>query len=337
MKVGKLAEVRVRVSAARYGNPARDMNIVLVVGDYAKTTVATLFAGIAEEAGKSTAYISREKTPGFDASIESVFKTLSQVKKDQRDFVIIEATDKLLSLGVMPQVSIGTLILTSNHEKAEELLRSSPRHVVAPSDLSVPEGLIEPYKHISFGEDESAEAQLTSVKLYKKGTELSVAIDHQIRLKLATHLVGKANARNALTATATAYILGFDTSLIQEGIADIEQIPGNFVRTDTDQPYETYYDEGSSIDSIMLAVESAKELARRRLIVVLCDERYSEEDLMSIKGKADRVVSVLSAERGDVSGVDRVLTKAEAIEKGKRAAKQDDLLLIFGAPEEESL
>lgn len=328
--MGKLAEVRVKLSAARHGNPARDMTIILVAGDHSETTVATLFAGIAREAGKTTTVVSHETTPGFDASVESAFRTLARVKKTPCDFVIIEATERFLSLGVTSQFTIGTLIFTSNYAGAEALLRQSPRHVVAPSNLDVPEGLIEPYKHISYGEDESAEAQLVQIKLYKKGTELSVAIDHQIKLELATHLVGKTNAINVVMAAATAYVLGFDTSLIQEGIADIEVIPGNFTRVHEERPYSTYYDAAATAEPMLLAMESARQLAERRLIVVASVAQLGDEAIARLKENADRLVLVLPPEHDDISGTDRAITGEEAVQKGERAAKQGDLLLVFG-------
>lgn len=337
MNTGKLSEVRVKISAARHGNPARDLNIILIVGEYGKTTVTALFSGIVKEVGKTAVTVSSETEPGFDRSIDAFFSTLARVKKSQTDFVVIEATDRLLTLGVTAQLTVGTLILTSNHPKAEMLLRQSPRHVVAPSQLDVPEGLIEPYKHISYGEDDSAEAQMSRLKLYRKGTELLVTIDHQIRIELATHLVGKTNAVNVLTAAATAYVLGFDTSRIQEGIADVESVPGNFVAMPTDKAYNVYYDGATSVQSMLMVIESARALANRRLIVVVTRETVSDEDIARLKETADRLIIVQPTERDTISGVDQVLSPEEAIHKGERAAKQDDVLLVFAQPPEVSV
>lgn len=331
MNVGKLAQVRAFISATRHGNPGKDLNVVLIAGEYGKATVATLFTSVAKQAGKSVLRVSTRTHKRLDASMDDFFQTLVTVKKDKPDFVVIEATDELVALGVLSQVEIGTLVFTGPYEKAAQLLRESPRHVVAPAGLDVPAELIEPYKHISYGDDEAAEAKLTAVRLFKKGTEVDVLIDHQIKLTLATYLVGYANAWDVLIVASMAYVLGFDTDLIQEGIAEVEAMDGSFVLQDDKNLYLTFYDIGTHDASVERAVASAKELARRRLIVAVTFTSVSDEAVEAVRAKADRVFVVAVSDRTLPHDVDRALTTDDAIEKARRAAKSGDVVLILGA------
>lgn len=337
MNVRKLAQVRALVSSTRHGNPGRDLNIILIVGEYGKSTVASLFEAIAKEAGKSMVRIPGVSHGNFHASLDDFFQVLATVKKDKPDYVVIEATDSLLSLGALSQLDIGTLVLTSDHPRAEQLLRESPRHVVAPSALSVPEELIEPYKHISFGDDDAAEAKLEAMRLYKKGTEIDLSIDHQIKLTLASYLVGQANAWNLLIAASMAYVLGFNMDTVQEAIADIEPVSGNFTLEDT-ALYSVFYDKGTHEASIERAVSSARQLTKRRLVVAVCTPSVSDKALETVRASADRVFVVATADRELPHDVDKATLSDDAIEKARRAAKSGDVVLVIGvaAPEKDN-
>ena len=69
---------------------------------------------------------------------------------------------------------------------------------------------------MTYGTNPEAEAHLTHVKLYKKGTEASLLIDHQTHLELATNLPGEFNVMNMSAAVSLAYLLGIKLEDIQE-------------------------------------------------------------------------------------------------------------------------
>ena len=83
---------------------------------------------------------------------------------------------------------------------------------------------------MTYGKHEEAEAKIERVKLYRKGTEADLVIDHQTHLELATNLPGEYNVMNMSAAVTLAYLLGVKLQDIQEGMANLEIVPGRFER-----------------------------------------------------------------------------------------------------------
>ncbi len=80
------------------------------------------------------------------------------------------------------------------------------------------------------------------MKLYKKGSEATLLIDHQTKIELGTHLPGKYNVYNLAAAAAATYVMGIDLEAIADGIAEVKAIPGRFERVEVDKPYDVVVD-----------------------------------------------------------------------------------------------
>ena len=159
------------------------------------------------------------------------------------------------------------------------------------------------------------------------GTEIELVLDHQSKLELATYLVGEANVRNVAAAVAGAYVLAADIGTLQEGIARLEGVKGNFEKISSDKPYVVYADRATAAVSVGLALESARALKKRRLLVAL-DETVAKDSYELAKTQTDRLVVVGEGE--DEPGVERAANVLEALELVTRAAKKDDLVLFLG-------
>jgi len=314
-----------KLAVVKYKNPTSKLNSIVIAGEYGKTTTARLLEGIFKESGRKVCVIATTKHVTFDG----FYGALSRAKKEGYTTVIITASTELLELGALEGVVPECAVFTTSIAQSQALLKLSPKHVVSPSGMDIPEGTVEPYQHISVGDDDMAEAKRESITLYKKGTEIQMTIDHQTKLNVATPLVGKANAYNVATAIAAAYVFGIDAADAQEGIAELEPTPGNFEYISSSKPYEVIVDRGVSSDSLRLSLESAKVFAKRRLLVAL-DTMPSEKDMAFVRDNSDRVFVVTDDTSPFVSGVDTVNDIETAFEKVTRAAKQDDLILFCG-------
>ena len=183
-----------------------------------------------------------------------MYKRQQQFFRDAKnasvDFVILEITSHALMQHKLDGVPIECAIMTNltldhldYHKTMDEyaaakgrLFAMKPRFIVLNRD----DEWFDFYNKYEAGEQkmtygalESAEARISQVKLYKKGSEARLVIDHQTKLDLATAMPGKFNVYNMTAAAAAAYLFHIDLEAIADGIANLEEIPGRFERVET--------------------------------------------------------------------------------------------------------
>ncbi|HRJ06778.1 MAG TPA: Mur ligase family protein [Candidatus Saccharibacteria bacterium] len=333
--VGKM---RARVAALRYRNPARAVRIIAVAGASGKTTTALLLNELLLESGSKVLALTNHGCflngqpldRRYDNSSGAVQRSLALAKSKQADFVIIEVTDAFIQTHVLPTLNIEMSIITNDSPSAQTLLNQPVNYTVVPSGFDVAGLGVVPHQAISFGEDETAEAQMSGVILRRRGTEIDLVIDHQTKLSIATYLIGMANARNATTAVSAAYVLAADLSAVEEGVARLERVAGNYdyIQTASEaRPYDVAVDGASTVESLELLLSSAHQLKKRRLLVALDASvpLLAEKDMKQL---TDRVVVVNAGE--GLTGLETAGSLQEAFDLVLRGAKKDDLVLLVG-------
>ena len=331
-----LGKVKARTAAFRYRNPARSVRVIAIAGEYGKTTTALLLSEVLQEAGLSVLVLTNQgnffngepKDYSYDTNAHSLQRCLAFARRKNADIVIVELTDELIESHVLTTIDLEMSIITAESATAQALLSQPVNYAVIPSGFSIDNVSVAPHQAISFGEDQTAEAQIKDVKLYRKGTEVDLVIDHQTNLKLATHLAGKANAFNIAAAAAAAYILPVETSVFEEGIARLEGVAGNYNYFTYNENFSVVFDIATSQKSVELLLDSASELKKRRLIVVL-DTTVSDAAIEHAKKASDRLIVVGKAGDG-MAGVEFEPTPKEAAEVALRGAKKDDTVLFVG-------
>lgn len=336
MKHDLVRGLQARVAAWRYGNPASGLKVIAVAGPYGKTTVAMLLSELLQESGASVMVLTNQGsfingTPintGYDLSAEKLQQQLQRAKKQKIYYVILEVTEPLLAACVLPSLPIEMAIVTGDSPSAQSLLSQSVNSTVVPAGFLHGEVTVAPHQAISFGFEESAEAYITRMVERRKGTEIDVVVDHQTRVSAATYLIGKANALNVAAAISAAYVLAVKIDDFQEGIARLERVIGNYDQIETDGVYDAVVDRALSHESLELVLASAKNLKKRRLIVV-ADSTIDHESYQLIAKESDRAFAVTDGV--ELPGIDKATSIAAAVELAKRAAKKDDVLLLLGA------
>lgn len=331
------AKFRAKAAALRYGNPAKSLRILAVAGAAGKTTTARLIAEILKEADKTVAVFTnktveiggkREASP-YETSPDALQRQLATARKQHVDYVIVEVSEALVRSTVLETIPVDTAVVVAPSFTATALLDQPVNYAVVPSGYDTDDLQIAPHQVISFGDDETADARINSVTLYRKGTEVNLTIDHQTTFDLATHLIGRANAFNVAAAAATAYVLVVDLETLNDGIAELEQVPGNYQYVATDTIYTVAADSAHSDTAVELVVDSAKELAKRRLLVVLEAGNISDVTLQHVHKQADRLIVVAEHDPG-IAGVDWQSDLDEASHLILRGAKQGDLVALIG-------
>ena len=372
---------RVKLVSARYGNPARNLSVIAVTGTNGKTTTANYLNEILKADGRKTAMFTTavievagerqlnelNATVALTSQMQKFFR---EAKRAGVDHVVLEVTSHALDQHKLDGVPIECAImtnLTQDHldyhgtmegyaEAKGKLFAANPRYIVLNRDDSWFDffNAYEPGEQkISYGAGEDAEARISQVKLYKRGSEARIVIDHQTKLDLATALPGKFNVYNMTAAASTAYLFHVSLESIAEGIANLEEVPGRFERVIEDKPYEVIVDYAHTPDALEQLLEATKAITKNRVIlvfgatgdrdkgkrpimggiaarladrIILTDEESYNEDpeqirLMVMEGIVDA--------NGDAK-TDEVPDRAQAIEKALSIARKGDTILVTG-------
>lgn len=377
---------RVQLVSARYGNPARGLRVIAVTGTNGKTTTANYINEILKEAGCKTAMFStavievagNRQINDLNATVASTDRMqrfFRDAKRAEVDYVILEVTSHALDQHKLATVPIEVAIMTNltqdhldyhgtmeNYAKAKsKLFANSPKFIVLNRDdawFDYFDQFQADAQKITYGTHDEAEAKIEHVKLYKKGSEATVVIDHQNKLELATALPGKFNVYNMTAAAATAYLLGAKIRDIIEGAANLESVPGRFERVVEGMGYDVIVDYAHTPDALEQLLQAAKAVTKNRIIlvfgatgdrdkgkrpimgeiaarladrIILTDEESYNEDPAKIRKQVYKGIE----EAGGVVKTTEVADRREAIDKALSIATKNDTILITGMGHEQ--
>lgn len=377
---------RVKLVSARYGNPAKGLRVIAVTGTNGKTTTVNYLNEILKEAGQKTAMFSTAVIEvAGDRQLNDLNATVGTTDRMQRffrdakrakvDYVVLEITSHALHQHKLDGVPIYMAVMTNLTQDHLDYHHTMEKYAAAKGKLFA----IEPHfivlnrddewfeyfdkyaasgQKITYGTHDDAEAKIDYVKLYKKGSEATVVIDHQTKLDLATALPGRFNVYNMTAATAAAYLLGTGLTDIIEGVANLDGVPGRFERVVEGLGYDVIVDYAHTPDALEQLLESAKSITKNRVILVFGATGDRDKGKRPIMGKiaaerADRIILTDEesynedphAIRNEVregiesAGASAKLTeiadRREAIEKALSIAKKGDTILITGMGHEQ--
>ncbi|HEU4716012.1 MAG TPA: UDP-N-acetylmuramoyl-L-alanyl-D-glutamate--2,6-diaminopimelate ligase [Candidatus Saccharimonadales bacterium] len=377
---------RVQLVSAKYGNPARSLKVIAVTGTNGKTTTINYINEVLKEAGHTTAMFStavievagKRHINDLNATVattERMQAFFRDAKKAKVDYVVLEVTSHSLDQHKLSTVPIEVAVmtnLTQDHldyhktmeryaEAKGKLFAGRPKFIVLNRDdewFDFFNKFQASQQKITYGEHEEAEARIAKYKLYKKGSEATIVIDHQTKLELATALPGKFNIYNMTAAAATMYLLGIKLTDIVEGVANLEGVPGRFERVVEGKGYDVIVDYAHTPDALQKLLEAAKSVTKNRVILVfgatgdrdktkrpimgeiaakyadrimLTDEESYNEDPQAIRDQVREGIE----RSGDTVRMTEIPDRREAIAKALSIAMKGDTVLITGMGHEQ--
>lgn len=377
---------RVYAISAKYGNPAKGLRVIGVTGTNGKTTTANYLNEILKASGHTTAMFStavievagQRRINDLNATVattEQMQQFFRDAKREKVDFVVLEVTSHSLHQHKLDTVDFEVAIMTNltqdhldYHHTMEEyaaakakLFQRKPRYIVLNRDDPW-YGYFNEFEageqSMNYGTHDDAECRITKVKLYKKGSEVTLNIDHQTNLELGTLLPGKFNVYNLTAAATAAYLLRVNLEAIQDGIENVESIPGRFERVKTDKPYEVIVDYAHTPDALQQLLEAVKAITKYRVLLVFGATGDRDKAKRSIMGKiaaeqADRIFLTDEEsynedpatirqmvydgieEGGGTGKTEEIADRREAIAKALSVARRDDIVLITGMGHEQ--
>lgn len=318
---------RTKLLRLRYGNPSDGARIIAVAGQSGKSTTRRLLTGLLIEAGHKVAYFDPAE---HGHTLSSLWRELGDAKRKKAEFIIVEISPELFANDSLQALEIDTVIITNDCAEAEPLLRRGIEYAVIPDERQYNDLAIAEHQIVSYGKSEQADVRVKKVKLFRKGTEIQLLLDHHHTIDLATYLVGYANVSNVAAAVSAAYVLGVSLDTVADGISRCESIDGNFEYLSAGL-FTMIFDTAQNERSAELVVQSAKELSKRRLVVALDISNASKTFIENLQNQADRLVVVKNAKNKLPTTVEVVETPTKAREVAERTAKKDDTVVLIGA------
>jgi UDP-N-acetylmuramoyl-L-alanyl-D-glutamate--2,6-diaminopimelate ligase len=208
-----------------------------------------------------------------------------------------------------------------------------------------------PYPHrLTYGLNGDAQVVPKQVGSGPNGMEAIIATPAG-KLQISSALMGRANLANLLAAIATGVALGISNAKIEEGIANLQAVPGRFERIDEGQPFLVVVDYAHTDDALKNVLKTARELTRHRLrvlfgcggerdrtkrprmgeaagaladfVVLTSDNPRSEDPLLIM---ADALVGLQRTGKPYLAEVDRGI----AIRKALEEAQEGDVVVLAG-------
>ncbi|MBC7512716.1 UDP-N-acetylmuramoyl-L-alanyl-D-glutamate--2,6-diaminopimelate ligase [Candidatus Saccharibacteria bacterium] len=372
---------RVQAVSALYGNPAKSLRVIGVTGTNGKTTTVNYINEILKEAGYTTAMFStavievagkakRNELNATVASTGEMQRFFKRAKQARVDFAILEFPSHALHQHKLDTVPVEVAVMTNltqdhldyhgtmeNYAAVKgKLFDKTPKFIVLNCDDEWFEFFNQfpaESQKITYGKHEAADVHIDRVKLFRKGTETDLTIDHQTRLELATALPGEFNAYNMVAAASVAYLLGIDLEAISEGIANLESIPGRFDRIEADKGFDVVVDYAHTPDALEKLLQTAKAITKNRVILVfgacgdrdaskrpimgeiaakladriyLTDEESYNEDPHQIRAQ---IYKGIESAKGQARTTE-ISDRRDAIKKAIDVAKKGDTILVTG-------
>ena len=379
-------KTRIQLVSARYGWPARGLRVIAVTGTNGKTTTANYINEILKQAGYKTAMFTtavievagESKINDLNATVASVSRMqqfLNEARHSKVDFVILEVTSHSLHQHKLDGVPIEAAVMTNltrdhldYHKTMEKyaaakglLFARNPRYIVLNRDddwFDYFDRYLAEEQKITYGKSEDADVRISDIRLYKKGSEATLAFDHQEKSQLATYLPGEYNVFNMAAAASICYVLGVSMSDIKNGIASLEGIPGRYERANKDETYEVIVDYAHTPDALEKLLEATRNITKKRIILVFgaCGDRDAlkrpimgkiaakladeiiltdEESYNENPDKIRRDIYAGIEESKATNKTTEIADRREAIRHALNIAKKDDTILITGMGHEQ--
>ncbi len=305
----------------RYGFPARRAKVIMITGTNGKTSVATVIAGMLEDAGhtvgiNTTAYYRINGKTTQKASSRTVEDTFilqgmfAKMKRTGCEYIILEATSQALDQhrlwGVPCQVAIMTN-LTQDHLDYHgtmqkyaaakfRLFKRRPPFIILNSDdewFAYYNKSQAGKRKLSYGTGKNADAQITNINTRKDGSDFTLKIDSK-PIRIRTKLVGMFNVYNTAAAALTGYVEGLTTEQITQGIAKVSGVPGRMERVDVGQAFGVIVDYAHTPDALEKVLRAARNITNGKLTIVFGATGNRDRSKRPIMGKiaseyADRI------------------------------------------------
>ena len=338
-----------RAAVDFFADPTAELTVAGVTGTNGKTTTAYLLRAILAAAGRRVGFLTNiERRVGGEArpvglntpesiDLQRLFREMLVAGDDA---CVMEATSMASSKGRLEGTRFAVLVFTNLTQDHLDFHGTMENYFVAKWRL--------------FAQAERAVVNIGDEWGRRLAAEVPGAIPFDAAadpLDARLGLRGRFNRENAVAAAAAARALGIGEDAIRAGLESVDVVPGRFEPVDEGQPFTVLVDYAHTPDALETALESARELARGRVICVFGAGGDRDRDKRPLMGQVvteltDEAIVTSDNPRGEdpasiaadvVDGLDLEveLDRRRAIERALEAATDGDVVVIAGKGHEQ--
>ncbi len=228
----KLQKAKAKFFKTYYSNPAKDLKIIAITGNNGRDITAHYMQEIIKLRDARVGLIIDPK------STSSLYKQLYKIWKTGSDYAVVSVESRGLANHLFYGIPIHVAIITDDlgisttpetylpDDAKAILFNTSPNFsILNRNDPSYRIFVEYPAKTatFSYGNSHAADLKIIPGKLYKHGTEATIAYLGE-RFDVATYLTHPAICDYMAAAAMAAYALGFNSDNIIDGIANYEPV-----------------------------------------------------------------------------------------------------------------
>ena len=337
------------LSAAFYGNPARQLTMIGVTGTDGKTTTTNLIFKILLAQGLKAGMISTVNAVIGDQVLDTGFhvttpdapdiqRLLALMVQKGLTHAVIETTSHGWAQYRVDACEFDIAVITNithehindhgsfeNYKSAKARLFSSlhetvdkpqvrQRLAILNRDDASYEYLLPLVSdiHVSYGFNQHADVRVANVKHYQSGLTFLVQ-GPGFEFPVQSRLIGNFNVSNCLAAISTTILgVGVDAQSVQEGISSLSAVPGRMERIDQGQDFIAIVDFAHTPNALRCALETARSLTAGRVISVFGSAGLRDKQkryLMSETSIQLADYTILTAEDPRIESLESILSE----------------------------
>ena len=282
------------LSAAFFGHPSRQMQVVGITGTNGKTTTAYLVSAIFEAAGTRCGLMGTVTYRIGDRAFEATRTTpeAPEVQGFMRQMVsagcgacVMEVSSHALALKRVEGIRFAAGVFTNLtrdhldfHADMEDyftakrrLFELLPKDAPALVNVDDPRGgalLDAGGRAVTYGINKTADVSPGPLTFSLRGLSFDVRTP-QGAVRVRSRLVGRPNVYNILAAVGATAALGVPVEAIEGGLEQLPGVPGRFeVVSASSDDITVVVDYAHTDDALRNLLETARSMAERRLITV---------------------------------------------------------------------
>ena len=295
LQVPSVAVAMGPLAAAVHGNPSAEMQLYGVTGTNGKTTSVYLLEDVLEAAGHVTGVVGTVETRIAGEAVTGVRTTpestdLQRLFRRMRDAAVtaaaMEVSSHGLALGRVRATRFAAALFTNLTQDHLDFHADMADYYAAKRSL-----FTRAYTELGvvnvddeYGRRLAAEVDIPVVRVSAAGAAADVTAADVVAtadgtsftarlpggdLRITLRLPGMFNVANALLVLAAAEALGVSADAAAAGLARCPGVPGRMERVDAGQPFTVLVDYAHTPDSLANVLQSVREVARGRVIVVV--------------------------------------------------------------------
>ena len=305
--------------------PSRKLRMIGVTGTNGKTTTTYLLKSILEEAGFNVGVIGTIQntigeriipTKNTTPDIIDLQSLLADMAVSHMDYVVMEVSSHALALERVAgcEFDVGVFTnMTRDHldfhvtfenylaakTKLFELLtakgnqKDNKTAIINIDDEAGDSILGKTHcRKITYGIQSSADIKAEQVAIQASGTSFNIAGSCGL-IPLKLNITGLFNVYNVLSAVGAALAEGINPSIIKAALEKFQSVPGRFELVNAGQDFSVIVDYAHTPDGLENILKTARQIAKRRIIVVFGCGGDRDRTKRPMMGK-------LAAQYGDV-------------------------------------